>query len=203
MSLFNESTMIANRRKYVRIKANRNPCQFELNGMESNCVVVDESIEGIRVSGLDLTRLSLDQKITIHYKGVTIIGRCRSISRNPDGTFRVGVFRESAEYEHAHKAFLLNTFMRCNRFEIVCTVNETIGTDQLHVELLDGKTFVLDRDRVIKRTRTERHAKLEAIVEDEEKFDELQAIYSSLTGKSFQEPEVDSILAQEFGPVAP
>ena len=77
-----EPIMIANRRKYVRIKSNDCSCRFELDGCESAAVVVDESIEGIRISGVNLMRLSLDQKITIHHKGVTIAGRCRSISRN-------------------------------------------------------------------------------------------------------------------------
>ena len=89
--------------------------------------------------------------------------------------------------------------MRCSKFAIVCTVNETLGTDQLHVELLDGKTFVLDRDRIVKKTRVERHAQLDRITEDEEKFDEIKAIYASMTGGDFKEAGPEEVLAHEFG----
>jgi hypothetical protein len=191
--------MIANRRKYVRIKSDECSCEFELDGNESTAVVVDESIEGIRISGVNLTRLSLDQPITIQHKGVTIVGRCRSISRNRNGSYRVGVLRASAAYVHKHKSFILNTFMRCSKFAIACTINETLGSDQLHVELLDGKTFVLDRDRVVKKTRDQRRAQLHRIAENEEKFDEIKAIYASMTGADFEEAGPDEVLDQEFG----
>jgi hypothetical protein len=190
--------MISNRRCYTRMSSQPVPCTFEMGGTPGIAWVVDEAIGGIRISGLQLRRLSLDQKITVHFDDQTVVGRCRSVTRNSDGTFSVGIYRDASATEHEHQSFLLTTFTRLNEFDVVCSICSRPSQDELEVKLLDGKSFVLHRSRVVELTRSERLMALSDEGNEGSELANVTAIYSSMAvGQELM--EVESVLDHEFG----
>ncbi|MFK7768135.1 MAG: hypothetical protein AB8B55_13005 [Mariniblastus sp.] len=187
--------MDLNRRKFLRLNSDRQQCVVRLGIGESGGFVVDESIEGLRVGGLDLLILFADQKVMVEFNDETITGRCRGISRGEGGYFEVGIFRETADYVEDTESILLNSFMSFNGKNIAVVPIGIVGDDQLRIRLINGKEFTIDRDKVLQITRQER---LEELCNDEALAGVMEVYRLMDSSNGFTNRA--SVLDHEFGP---
>ena len=144
--------MNINRRKFLRLNTDRQQCNVRLGIGESAGFVVDESIEGLRIGGLDLLILFADQKVTVEYDGESIVGRCRSVSRGDGGYFEVGIHREGDDYTEDPKSILLNTFMKFDGKSVTCVPMGVTQDDDVQIKLINGKEFTVSLPTHASRT---------------------------------------------------
>ena len=184
-----------NRRKYMRISSQQIDCKVRLGVGESAGFVVDESIDGLRVGGLDLLLLAADQRIEVEYLGQTLIGRCRSVARDENGLFQVGIYREDPSYRANIRSMLLNSFMTFNGCDIVCLPISVVNEEKIRVRLMDGNEFTVQKDQVFQISRDEREMELQS----QHKLSELLQVYSLMDANN-RLYSLNDILDYEFGP---
>ena len=154
--------MNINRRKFLRLNTDRQQCNVRLGIGESAGFVVDESIEGLRIGGLDLLILFADQSRRSGWAPPrrpcrtrlplstteSIVGRCRSVSRGDGGYFEVGIHREGDDYTEDPKSILLNTFMKFDGKSVTCVPMGVTQDDDVQIKLINGKEFTVSRDQI-------------------------------------------------------
>ena len=187
--------MNINRRKFLRLNTDRQQCNVRLGIGESAGFVVDESIEGLRIGGLDLLILFADQKVTVEYDGESIVGRCRSVSRGDGGYFEVGIHREGDDYTEDPKSILQNTFMKFDGKSVTCVPMGVTQDDDVQIKLINGKEFTVSRDQIFQLTRQER---LEELCDDDTLAKVMQVYRLMDDANAFTSRT--AVLDHEFGP---
>jgi len=135
-----------------------------------------------------------DQPIEVYMEGENVIGRCRSISRDTDRLFRIGILKDEDSFEPSNR-ILLNSYLEFNGCKIVCLPIRPVDKEKIVVRLLDGKEFVVSKSKLVQLTKDERLAEL---MSNREKFQNICDIYSLMLYGSLY-GSVGSILEQEFG----
>lgn len=187
--------MIRNRRKHERIPTGT-PCKIRLGESVADGLVVDHSPFGLRVSGLHLLVLLVDQLVTVQVRTMAIKGRCRGISRNQDGTFQIGICRILDDLEeHRSLSILVNSFMQFGEDKAVCIPIRVIDDESLLIQLLDQPEAVVSREDVIQLTRPER---LEELCDSEKLARMLRVYRIKESGNEFSDRA--AVLDHEFGP---
>lgn len=187
--------MNQNRRKFNRIGTRDANCIVKLGIEESAGIVVDESIDGIRLGQLALLVLVADQKIKVEYDDQEFVGRCRSVSRDENDLFEIGVYRETDDYQQQPISMLLNSFVHFNNCNIVCVPLTVIDENRIRIRLLHGKEFTANRNQILQLTRKERTKELA----DEKHLADIIQVYAMMNSPK-ELNDLDSILYQEFGP---
>lgn len=186
--------MIRNRRKHERIPTGT-PCRIRLGDAVSDALIVDHSPTGLRVAGLQLLILMVDQVVTIQVQESAINGRCRTISRSDDGTFQVGICRILEDRDEDPDSILLNSFMQFGDDKVICIPIEVVNKGQLLIKLLDQPEAVVDASEVVQLTRPER---LEELC-DSDKLKRMLTVYRlEPSGNEFSDRA--AVLDYEFGP---
>ncbi len=186
--------MSENRRKYIRIDSGNAPCTLQINGAAASAELANESIFGLCVGGIELMLLAADQPVTILYENEQIKGRCKSVSRDENGKFQIGIQKTDDDKESDRSLILVNTYMNFGGYHIVCLPIEMLPDDQVRIRLLDGKEFIVNRDQMIQFTRQEREANLR----HPGMLQEILGIYTALNDNRCWYGESD-ILNHEFG----
>lgn len=187
--------MDLNRRKFLRLNADRQQCIVRLGIGESGGFLIDESIEGLRVGGLDLLILFADQKVAVEINDELIVGRCRSVSRSDGGYFEVGIHRERDDYDGDSQSLLLNSFMKFDGNSVTCVPLGLVGDDEVRIRLINGKEFTVMRNQIFQLTRQER---LEELC-DEEALAKVMQVYRLMDNDNGFTNRT-SVLDHEFGP---
>lgn len=191
--------MNENRRKFIRIDAGRAPCQIEIGGVRSDGYLINESIYGVCVGGLDLMFLGADQQVLIESENERIVGRCRSASKEGDGKFQIGILKSEDNSEYGINRILINSYIEFGGARIVCIPLGRQPRDLVQIRLIDGKEFTVSRSKVVQMTRSERQNELN---QDVSTLGRLLKIYAALTDdRSWH--SVNEVLVQEFGPRVP
>lgn len=191
--------MSQERRKYLRLNVSDVSCQVTLGQETYEGQLLDESIGGIRVGSVPLLALSLNQPVQISYETEVIAGVCRSVWRNSENLYSIGIRRtEMAPLdEDTTSAMLLNTFMNFSGFDLLCIPIASINENKVRVVMIDGRQFDVDRSKLFSMTRQERVEKLCA----ERRFNNILQVYQlPLTDNAFDAR--DTIINQEFGPIS-
>ena len=160
--------------------------------------LIDESIGGLRVGGLDLAYLYLGHPVLISLRGEVISGHCRTVDRDANNQLAVGICRDVDELEVAQSSaptLLVNSFIPMGDFKLVCERLETRHDGQIRLRLISGNEFTVANKQLIALTRNERESELRGSEGDCSA--ELCRIYTEMTGYQYQ--SVDEILATEFG----
>ncbi len=187
--------MNENRRKFMRINASSVDCVVKLGVGESPGVLINESIDGLRIGEMELLILIADQKVTVcHDDGVTV-GRCRSVSRNPNGTFQIGIYRVPDNYVGDATSILLNSFMRFDGCDVVCVPLAVMDDNRLRIRLINGVEFTVRREQLFQLTREEREQELR----NPGKLQKLIEVYSFMDN-SRDWYGADDVVNHEFGP---
>lgn len=179
------------RRKFKRIQRDPLACNINIDMSFHPGAIIEESIGGLKIRGLDLLVLPQDYPITIEHLGVQQTGIVRSITRN-SGTFEVGISLQPLDFEEtSEKNLLLSCFIYEAEQLVVCQPLELDQNGQVRITLWNDAERVVDRSQLVPLTRGERKQVLDATPEH---VNFLQAQYS--LGQ--QEDLVDAILEYEF-----
>lgn len=187
--------MSQNRRKFIRIDAGSTPCQITIGQDCSKAILVNESIYGLCVGGLDLMFLAADQQVIVEYESERIIGRCRSASKDANGSFQIGILKTEDDFKREVSQILVNSFMDFGGCKIVCLPLGMQPDGQVRIRLIDGKEFSVEKCKIVQMTRPERQAEF---TEDPSDLGRLLKIYSALDDSRNWTCEGD-ILDLEFG----
>ena len=166
-----------------------------MNGAETEGYIVDESIGGIRVGGVPLLHLFVDQKFTIQYDDVSITGLSRTVSRGKDGLFEIGLIRDQEDSPQSSDATLINSFLEVDGVSLVCFPRNVIDQDTMSISLPDGKEFEVPIQDVQQMTRHERGEYLL----DAEIRPKVGELYAAMYNNSSSFRDRRSILAHEYG----
>ena len=160
--------MSQNRRKYHRVPIGVDAATATLRGSEFGVDVIDQSIDGLRIGGLPLDRLSVGERIEVDVDGEQILGRTRCIARVDERRYEIGIQREDFIDEESPDDgnLLLVSFIHFQERWICCQIVEDIDDSWIRIELPDGKRFQVARTVLFQLTESERREMLR----DEKEF---------------------------------
>lgn len=190
--------MSQERRKYLRLNVSEEVCQIKLGQEIFEGQLLDESIGGVRVGSVPLLALSLNQPVEVQYESEVINGVCRSVTRQADNQYAIGIRRSEAKplQEEEGSAMLLNTFMELSGCALLCIPIASVDENTVRVMMIDGRDFEISRSKLFSMTRLERVEKLAA----ERRYKNIMQVYNlPITDNPFDAR--DAIINQEFGPV--
>lgn len=185
--------MNLNRRKYHRIRTINSPCVLTYKDESYEVVLIDESIEGIRVGNIKLEQMYRNEEIQLEIDGRVIRGRTRSVSRAGDDIYEIGFQRENTIRGDQPENQLLGHFIRFEGRWIACFIIGSSSQYQARIELFGGKQFPIRRNQIFQLTREERQAMLEDVKEFNSTIELYETMDPSLNLESIQ-----SVLDHEF-----
>jgi len=153
------STTFDDRREYSRFHREPVACTVTTDGHSQPGFIVEESIGGLRVSGLRFDRIRLNQKIRIESEDQVINGFCRNLDFDESGKFGIGILCDETTSDVALGEHLLAWFLKHNEKSFVCFPLD-VGATKCRVRLTDGKEFTLSRDSIEYKTRSKRRSEL-------------------------------------------
>ncbi|MEM7455602.1 MAG: PilZ domain-containing protein [Planctomycetota bacterium] len=185
-----------NRRKYQRFPIAGTPCRIVLRGRTVSAMLVNESIEGLRVGGLAIKSLARGEQIQVMLDDRIVEGLTRSVSRSENENFEIGVQREDfSRYSDDAESRLLARYINFNGHLIVCEVCCSLSADSRLIRLLNGKELEVKPASLVSLSMDERRAILEA----DEELEAIEQIYKAFLPDA-QLESVESILELEFSP---
>lgn len=137
------TTPTPNDRRYSRIPCGGVPCVVESDGHEAECVLLDESIGGYRIKGIDPMFLPRHQRMRLVHRDEVIEVVCTNVSRDDGKEFTIGLQR----YETSVATVCDDDFGTANPFAKK-TDPETCPQKSPEVEGTLIKPFVCLRDQV-------------------------------------------------------
>lgn len=186
--------MIRNRRKYSRTSPNDPYCVFALGQGFTDAKVINKSPEGIRVGDLDLMILFVDQQVIVECEGEAFYGRCRTVSRDSNGAFEVGILREPEGFVGNSESILINSYVQLGDQQVVCIPTQ-MEEQTIQITLLNNEQLSVHVNQVTQMTRQER---LEELC-DSGCLDKVMAVYGmACSGNDFTDQPL--LLNHEFGP---
>ena len=190
--------MSQERRKYLRLNVSEEICQIKLGQENLEGQLLDESIGGVRIGSVPLLALSLNQPVEVTFEGEVIQGVCRSVTRQADNLYAIGIRRSEAKpmEEEESSAMLLNTFMELSGCSLLCIPIASVDENKVRVMMIDGRELEIDREKLFSMTRLERVEKLVT----ERRYQSILQVYNlPVTDNAFDAR--DSIINREFGPI--
>jgi hypothetical protein len=154
--------MFTNRRKYQRIASHKEECSVIVDNRELRGFLVDESINGAGVAGVDFLMIPNGQPLQVRHRDTEFFGNVRFVSRDENGCVQVGVSRseELIPLSVDENAMLLNCYIQHQNQLIVCIPIAMKNDRIVRVQLFDGMQFDTLRDSLLSFTRTERFKQL-------------------------------------------
>jgi hypothetical protein len=155
--------MQQNRRKHERISGNEEPCVVSLDQVHMEGIVVDESVAGVGIAGLDLFMMPFNKPVIVNRREGQFAANVRYVRRTQDHRFNVGVIRRTeltAEEATENSAMLINCYVNHHDWLVICMPIE-VDSDQVVVQLWDGLQFRVKRADLVSLTRRERFQMLD------------------------------------------
>lgn len=183
-----------NRRKFRRLPCAGEKVVVEADGRRVDCEVLDQSIGGFRIIGIDPLMLDKGQPLSITYQDEVIDVSCVNVSRMEDGKFSIGVARtrDSSGDTSSSEGSLINPYVRLEAdLAVLCRVVEVLNGSQLKIEFPGGTQCDVAANAISAMSREERRLQLGA----QESLSKLIALYS----ENALEPTIGSILNFEYG----
>ena len=153
--------MLTNRRKFHRIPVDEK-CIAKIDGVDLDCVLVDQSINGAKIAGLDFLVVPYGKPLTIHHDDEGFDAIIRGVTRDKDGNMLLGIERaETANPESLEiEAILLNSFIRHEGNLMVCIPISIEPDKRVRIQLWDGSQFPINFSALVTMNRTERYESL-------------------------------------------
>lgn len=155
--------------------------------------MIDTSTNGFKVGSLNLLMLFVDQKVDLQTESGTYSGRCRTVTRDADGTFQVGILRVEDDFEEDLSSILINSFVQIDDQKLVC-VPTSFNENSVDVQLLNGECASVANDQFTQMTRQER---LEELCDAECLSQALKVYDREATDNDFSDRTL--VLNHEFG----
>ena len=153
--------MITNRRKFHRIQVEEK-CIVRIDGVDLECHLVDQSITGAKIAGLDFLVIPYGKPLSIIYDDESYDAIIRGVTRAEKNEMLIGIERsETADPDSIDKeAMLLNCYIRHEGNLMVCIPISVEADGRIRVQLWDGKQFPLNFTALVTMNRTERYKSL-------------------------------------------
>lgn len=153
--------MITNRRKFHRIPVEEK-CIAKIDGVDLECTLVDQSITGAKIAGLDFLVVPYGKPLSIHYDGEVFEAIIRGVTRNDKNEMLIGIERaETAEPDTIEQdAMLLNCFIRHEGNLMVCIPISVEADQRVLIQLWDGMQFPINFSALVTMNRRERYQSL-------------------------------------------
>lgn len=147
------------KRKYLRMQSQRDPCVITVDGVTFEGSVADESISGAKIVNLDLLMMPHNKQLSLTNRGASISVNARNASRAENGKFQLGVIRtELLEDESADDApaMLINCYVQHGDACVICMPIHIESEEQIVIQLWDGVQFRVPRTQLRPMSRPER-----------------------------------------------
>ena len=148
-----------NRRKYLRMSSGGEECTLTVDGIKLEGEIVDESISGIGITGLDLLMMPHNKPLTVEHRDGSFSGNARHVKRQEDGQFNLGVIREtelSSDEPLETAAMLINCYVKHGDALVICMPILLESDSQVLIQLWDGVQFRVPRSKLNPMSRLER-----------------------------------------------
>ena len=193
-----------NRRKFSRIAVNEETCCVTINGHSYHAKLVDQSIGGFRIEGLNLLMLPDNVPIVLEFDGESTEVVCRNVNRVDGNSFAVGLQRtdtkrkskEEEESTEISPQIFINSYLKLEEtFKTLCWPL-AVDDSKLVVEVAGGKEFKVGLGKIQTFTRNER---LRDLRKSNGSLKRLAELYTLTSGQIISViPE--AIADFEFGP---
>lgn len=153
--------MITNRRKFHRIPVEEQ-CSVTIDGATLQCTLVDQSINGAKIAGLDFLLVPYGKLLSITQDGDTFEAIIRGVTRSKNNEMLVGIERVEAikdEVKHS-QAMLVNCFIRHEGSLMVCIPICMEPDGKVRIRLWDGMEFPIAYSSLVTLNRRERYESL-------------------------------------------
>lgn len=150
--------MHEDRRKHQRICANNESCVVSIDDVFLEGEVVDESVSGIGVAGLDLFMMPFNKPVVVTRREGQFAANVRYVRRERDNRFNIGVIRRTeltADEAIEDSAMLINCYVNHQDWMVIC-IPVSVDSDKVVVQLWDGLQFRVSRRDLVSLTRSER-----------------------------------------------
>ena len=178
--------MTQNRRYFSRIKLNGKTCLATVFDKQFKVQLVDQSIGGICIQGLELVNLIQDEEFIVIIEDEEFKGKCRSAYRDSDGNLQIGI-QWNKQTINADKV-ILNTYVQNESFYFLCDILSVPDGDHFEIQLF-GEVLNVKKSMIKTYTRRERMEQI-----SDKKLGEILVQLHQLPGKS----KVEEIIDREF-----
>ena len=153
--------MITNRRKYHRITVDEK-CVVTIDGATLDCSLVDQSINGAKIAGLDFLVVPFGKVITVKVDDESFEAVIRGVTRDEAGKMLIGIQRSETvdDADESSDAMLLNCFIRHDGNLMVCIPINVEPDGRVKIQLWDGMQFPINYSALETMNRTERYTSL-------------------------------------------
>ncbi len=153
--------MITNRRKFHRISVDEK-CSVRIDGVDLECSLVDQSITGAKIAGLDFLVIPYGKPLSVHFGSESFDAVIRGVTRNEKNEMLIGIERvETAKGDSPdEEAMLLNCYLRHEGNLMVCIPISVEADNRVRVQLWDGMQFPINFTALVTMNRTERYESL-------------------------------------------
>lgn len=153
--------MLTNRRKFHRIPIDEK-CIVEVDGARLECSLVDQSINGAKITGLDFLVVPFGKRLSIDCDGQAFEAVIRGVTRGENNEMHIGIQRAETidDSEKNSEAMLLNCFIRHEGNMMVCIPISIDSSGDVKIQLWDGMQFPIKYSALITMNRTERYTSL-------------------------------------------
>jgi hypothetical protein len=187
--------MLRNRRISERQPVGQIPCTIVFNSVPAAGVVLDLSAEGAKVGGVRVSQLFADQVVQVQTPNAQFTAQCRTISRDDDGAFQIGLLKiQNQQLPSPSPTVLVNSFVKHDNLSSVC-LPLGFEDDLIRIQLLDGQQVLVSENQIEQLTRSER---LENLCDKNCLESALDAYGQPCTGNDFVDRK--TVLNHEFGP---
>jgi len=153
--------MLTNRRKFHRIPVSEK-CVVVVDGASLDCRLVDQSINGAKIAGLDFLVIPFGKKVTVKVADEEFEAVIRGVTRGENQEMLIGIQRSDTldEDEVNGDAVLLNCFIRHDGNMMVCIPISVEPDGRVKIQLWDGMQFPINFSALETMNRAERYASL-------------------------------------------
>ena len=155
--------MLTNRRKFHRISVEEK-CVVTVDGANLDCKLVDQSINGAKIAGLDFLVVPFGKTLTVKVDGEEFDAVIRGVTRGENQEMLIGIQRSDTlkEDDHNSDAVLLNCYIRHDGNMMVCIPVSVEADGRVKIQLWDGMQFPINYSALETMNRTERYTSLMA-----------------------------------------
>jgi hypothetical protein len=153
--------MLTNRRKFHRIPVDQR-CIARIDGANLECTLIDQSINGAKLAGLDFLVIPFEKTLTVVEDGEEFEAVIRGVTRSEEGEMLIGIQRADTvdDTEENGDAMLLNCFIRHDGNMMVCIPLNIEPDGRVKIQLWDGMQFPINYSALETMNRSERYSSL-------------------------------------------
>lgn len=153
--------MTTNQRKFHRIPVEEK-CIVQIDGVDLECKLVDQSITGAKIAGLEFLVIPYGKALSVRYDDEVFDAVVRGVTRDDQSKMLIGVERaELVDLSSiSEEAMLLNCYLRHEGNLMVCIPISVEADGRVLVQLWDGKQFPINFTALVTMSRAERYQSL-------------------------------------------